>query len=438
MTNSTQSIAQYSGNLNCPNFFNFDLSNSSALSTDFAPFNSPTNVRNTEPWFSSHGSPQTLGTDAIFLASVSVNNDGACPFIDGPTGGYTQPCANWGSEGVFYDNYIFEEGHVYEISFRAFGRELDDTYILLADNYFTHNTNNWQGGDIGDPNYEDPSYYEVINDVRSNIDDFFIVWNAKDFTESATITQTITFVPDKDYNQLFISLYDPELFEFNGLSYTRNLQIFDLVIIGSCLPEKEIPNPNDLPTSGLLDNYQIVDINNSQQSIQLTNIADIDIEAGKLIKITPTTTNSFKTNLGANLTLEIEECYTCEGFNTCQYYIDDDLAQIFIPNIFNTCSAGSNSTFLISHGYTGAEYNAYYAELLIFDRFGSLILEEEYQAAQYEPLTNTIIEWDGSFNGQATNEDVYSYKLTLINCFNNGEPTQQEFLGDVTKIGNCE
>ncbi len=427
-----EGYSQFTGNLDCPNFQNFDLSDFSGPNGNggFAPFNNPNNAFDLEPWFSSHGSPQ-IDNNRLELSSVNVDNDGICDNVQIGSGLYDGLCGNWGSEGVFYENFTFKEGHVYEISFRATGFEIAETYILLANNYFTHNTNNWQ-----DNNSSDRTYFEVIDDVRSNLDDFFIIWNEQNYNDlTGDDLNVITFIPDKDYNQLWISLYDPDFEVFNDLFQLFELEIWDLQIIGSCIEELVIP---DGFRTDEIDNYQKVKITNTDQTIEVFSSNDIDVIAGKQIKITPTSTNSFRTQLGANLNLEIEECYGCEGFNTCQYYIDNDFANVFIPNVFNTCSNGPNAFFTIGHGYPLAAYNAYYAELLIFDGFGNEVYRQDSQAPPNQPLANIILQWDGTLNGQATAADVYAYKLTLINCFNNGEPTEQEFLGTVTKFGMCE
>jgi gliding motility-associated-like protein len=97
-------------------------------------------------------------------------------------------------------------------------------------------------------------------------------------------------------------------------------------------------------------------------------------------------------------------CYTLEGFNTYGCRNTDEVCitvtkdwDVFIPNSFTPNGDLSNEYFM-PKGY-GIEQ----IDLIIFDRWGSVIFNE----------TNTVLGWDGKYKGIVSAQGVYVYQATV-------------------------
>jgi gliding motility-associated-like protein len=97
-------------------------------------------------------------------------------------------------------------------------------------------------------------------------------------------------------------------------------------------------------------------------------------------------------------------CYILEGFNTYGCRNTDEVCvivkkewDVFIPNAF-TPNGDINNEYFVPKGY-GLEQ----IDLIIFDRWGSVIFNE----------TNTILGWDGKYKGILSAQGVYVYQATV-------------------------
>jgi len=92
----------------------------------------------------------------------------------------------------------------------------------------------------------------------------------------------------------------------------------------------------------------------------------------------------------------------------------------YIPNAFSPNNDGINDQFKIFPGIQSS--NARINQFLIFNRWGSLVYEQENI-----DLRSDNVWWDGSFNGQDLKQGIYVYFIEMT--FDNGEVVQLE--GDV-------
>jgi gliding motility-associated-like protein len=94
-------------------------------------------------------------------------------------------------------------------------------------------------------------------------------------------------------------------------------------------------------------------------------------------------------------------------------HVEDDYA-FYIPNSFTPNGDGENDFFY------GTGFRIFSFKMSIYNRWGDLIYE-----------TNDIGKpWDGRFNGNPAQSDVYIYKITTTDVFH----LQHEYIGDVTLV----
>ena len=113
------------------------------------------------------------------------------------------------------------------------------------------------------------------------------------------------------------------------------------------------------------------------------------------------------------VTLFMENVYGCKDTATKYVRIKPTFA-IWIPNVFTPDGDGTNDAFF-SKGYGIQELHT-----LVFDRWGALV----YEGYQLDS------QWDGTYKGKMSVEDVYVYKIKARDVF--GE--WHEFVGKVSLL----
>ena len=125
-----------------------------------------------------------------------------------------------------------------------------------------------------------------------------------------------------------------------------------------------------------------------------------------------TSTNILAQNPGTyTLLISQKNCSSSDSitiFNYCEN-------SFFVPNCFTPNNDSHNDIF-----YPYARNIEDY-ELLVFNRWGEIIFKSN----------NQTIGWDGSYNGQAAQEDVYVYKVLYSVDLENGKKSKKEQIGHV-------
>ncbi len=112
--------------------------------------------------------------------------------------------------------------------------------------------------------------------------------------------------------------------------------------------------------------------------------------------------------------LEVKNQYGC--YNTISLPVNiEPIITIYVPDVFTPNGDGINDGFIIK-GY-GLDESTY--ELYIFDRWG----EKIFYTNKFEP-------WDGTVDGKPAKQDVYVYKLKIIDI--NGK--KHDKVGHVTLL----
>jgi large repetitive protein len=103
--------------------------------------------------------------------------------------------------------------------------------------------------------------------------------------------------------------------------------------------------------------------------------------------------------------------------DTCANVVINDELLLYVPNSFTPNGDGINDVFLpIVNGVDPLKY-----ELLIFNRWGELIFEDQYSSEG----------WDGHYKGVPAQEGAYVWK---INCKDASSTKRYEYIGHVTLL----
>lgn len=122
-----------------------------------------------------------------------------------------------------------------------------------------------------------------------------------------------------------------------------------------------------------------------------------------------------------NYSLTIIDENGCEAFDEIFIEVDDN-RNVFIPNIFSPNDDGRNDIFRIYTGLGVANINYF----RVFNRWGSPI----YDMRDIAPSPDGTVGWDGRYNGERLNPDVYVYIIEVT--FLDGETLL--YRGDVTLL----
>jgi gliding motility-associated-like protein len=113
----------------------------------------------------------------------------------------------------------------------------------------------------------------------------------------------------------------------------------------------------------------------------------------------PAPSHMFNLNDSVAVTLVVEDGYGC--LDTITHFYEMDLPPaVYIPNSFTPNGDGLNDNFIVpAHGLLDGEFK-------IFSRWGEVI----FQTDKIESIVSSG--WDGSFNGIASPQGVYAYRLS--------------------------
>ena len=108
--------------------------------------------------------------------------------------------------------------------------------------------------------------------------------------------------------------------------------------------------------------------------------------------------------------------YGCQD-STCQYVIIDEDFIVYVPNAFSPDQDNINETFTpVVIGADPLNYQFY-----VFNRWGELIYNSQIPGQG----------WDGTFKGMPAQQDIYVWKLEVVNQMNN---QKHQYKGHVTLL----
>jgi gliding motility-associated-like protein len=128
------------------------------------------------------------------------------------------------------------------------------------------------------------------------------------------------------------------------------------------------------------------------------------------------TTSSIAVNNGGNYKVVLSEgkCAVSDEVKVIEYCP----TTFYVPNAFTPNGDGKNNLFMA----VGSNVKDF--ELLVFNRWGEQIFRS----------TDINTGWDGSYNSQLVQQDVYVYKILYSVNNENGNVTRKEKIGSITVI----
>ncbi len=107
--------------------------------------------------------------------------------------------------------------------------------------------------------------------------------------------------------------------------------------------------------------------------------------------------------VSSTYTVTIEDENGCLGFDQITIFVDKN-TPVFVPNAFSPNNDGINDRFQVFAHESIVEV----LEFRVFNRWGDMVYAQE----NFHPL-DTDKGWDGKFNGQMLNPDVFVYYVSF-------------------------
>jgi gliding motility-associated-like protein len=177
-----------------------------------------------------------------------------------------------------------------------------------------------------------------------------------------------------------------------------------------------------------LPNVQIQDISPIQQGDSVGLSADFSGDA-EIIQWMPSATLSCDTCLATLAYPTVTQLFSISIIDSQNCIVNDSIlvevveekANVYIPNVFSPNGDGINDYFT---AYSSSE-NSSIKEMLIFDRWGELLVER-----RNIPLNSEIMGWDGNVGNESMDNGVYVYSILIIE----DDGTERRYAGDVTLV----
>jgi Secretion system C-terminal sorting domain/CHU_C Type IX secretion signal domain len=401
-----------------------------------------------------------IGTGRTYPKICPINNP-SC------TSAEKIPCLWYnknGGEGLMYKGATFKKGVKYYLSMN-FSIELtaqqinnNDTQLDYAGIKLSNNATDITpqcqfGNDCSDsrPLFESISTFTSLSGQE--------IWNGAGQATGQVQRTEICFTPDQDYTQLLFFVYESVPFKaenaLDGISDANRGKVIFLNVddlkVTCCRDNAEYTGTDLIPfypsstyNGGLVTHLQLplltevknkISIYPSLGNIVIKSTEYVILRAGSKVEFKrPINGKKFIVERGGSYKVQMQACSSCSSNENCfsNYAAPNSVvntlpsgetgpfARVFVPNLFDPSQSHPNPLY---HRFTPTTsplyyipYNANYAKLEVFNRWGGLVYRGEDKTCNgsINPLN---ISWDGCFNGQPAIAETYTYTLVLRNCY---------------------
>ncbi len=232
--------------------------------------------------------------------------------------------------------------------------------------------------------------------------------------ESTTLTANATGGENYTYQWDFNNATTQSIEVSEGSTYCVTVTSDEGCEASTCVTVEEggiescsIETSNESPVCGTC-----IDLTATAEGEGLTYVWSEDGQTTQTINVCPEdeTTYSVTITDEAGCTCVTEITITCT-----EVCCDPDM--VYIPNTFSPNGDGTNDTYGVKFGNGNTCISEY--KIMIYNRWG----EQVFMSMDMNAT------WDGTFNGEALNPDVYGYHLTYI-CDDSGEENTE--IGNIT------
>ncbi len=252
------------------------------------------------------------------------------------------------------------------------------------------------------------------------------------------------FIPDANYSQMLFFVFNNGTPIDGSNNYTFGLKVSDIKL--SCCDENKEYNGTDniayyppTPNTALFSHLRLPELTEVKQNltifprtgnIVIKNTEKVTLRAGKNIQFKAGINQKrFIIEQGANFKVELKPCSSCSINEDCTAnYIPPNspnhtapFQHVYIPNVFDpnrTVQPSINFAFTPQTSTIYKKpYNAYYAKMEIFSRWGNRVFSRETSTCG--DIKPEDISWNGCFNGYPSqpSDGPFVYYLKLENCY---------------------
>ena len=252
------------------------------------------------------------------------------------------------------------------------------------------------------------------------------------------------FIPNANYSQMLFFVFNNNTPIDGSNDYNFGFKVNDIKL--SCCEENREYNGTDNiayyppnPNTALFSHLRLPELTEVKQNltifprtgnIVIKSTEKVTLRAGKNIQFKAGINQKrFIIEQGANLKVELKPCSSCSINEDCTAnYIPPNspnhaapFQNVYIPNIFDpsrTVQPSINFAFTPQTSTLYKKpYNAYYAKLEIFSRWGNRVFSHETAACG--DIKPEDISWNGCFNGYPSqpSDGPFVYYLKLENCY---------------------
>ena len=172
-----------------------------------------------------------------------------------------------------------------------------------------------------------------------------------------------------------------------------------------------LPDPNNFTTAALprfrfTNNSSVDPVNSSVIDKNFWDFGDELVDSDTSLEVDPT--YGYTTDTATYcVNLEVTTNHGCVDDTTVCVVVGPDLI-VFIPNAFSPNESGPDA----NNGFSAIVSGHKLVELIVFNRWGEIMYQTNEVTTSLDRTIKTKA-WDGTYNGELAQQDVYAYQLKV-------------------------